>query len=1035
MEIRNGIIFFDTKAEFEAYVSDANNVSITNYPVYIGDTKEIITHNVTYKDASEIDASQITSGTISVDRLPAGSLERCVVVANESARFALTTNDVQDGDTVKQSDTGVMYMVVDVNNLNSDAGYLTYTAVTDWESIANKPEFDYVKYSEQELTDEQKQIARENIGVPTKVSELENDKNYLENGSGIIANGIYVYDTLGRFTLPENWDTSQNDLAVGVAVVHDHGAFVVAGDNFISSPELEYGIKWGGFGVDIPDLQNFETPEEAKTDFDGVNNTKKIINALGEDCAAYVATQYIFKNGKAGYLPSAGEMQLYIDCQVDVDSVLQTLNLSFPTFANEYFGGHVSTELNANECLHTEFGFNGLEGVASKDCSAWFNAGACTYTGGAYEYHLGVYPFLHVEKEDLLIKTNGDGTNLLADDGEYKAIKTVNGESLLGEGNIDVEHLIEVTYNELYDLKHNSQLIPGAKYRIMDYECMLKSESVKGVIGSYHTVVVTALTNNQLSHDGVVIPHVPKIYASDSNGYDYYDLNFSNEYIVIKSGDYEYFCKRHFMQDDSGLIINISSYGECIWASMTEEIMFSTSTMNGTVDEIVTDQNGNTYTVTVPAKTYYGWSSDYIDSIGSSASNRIVGLSLNKNITNGDTIFRIRSSDFRIESVSTVESTETPSYYWYINDYTYRIKYLFENAELIEKLNFGAEYCPNLEMTPFSRHALVHCQLDNGSEASFYFTYVPSIFYRPWWCAINVDSMEMLVLTNENEFEFDLSYNIKTGEQYLLCGMDGSYLMPIGTATVIEDSKFTFQLHKGFIYEMEDVHGNQFPYDFMNSEAYKREVAGIISPNGFLHDGCSNNKVILDTLRYAPVVVSFANGSDDNRVELGNESLNVIRIENSKGNFIKSSSGDILLDSSSYNVINNSYNIKLNGGGFNVIKYSNAIDVDAAQNCEFNYNWSIYFPNTQRITNCFFGYGANHITFNSKYVSDVSIISGVSYVVFNAVNSNNIKVETSNVTLGEDVSNNKIVGKNSANQTIIYNPADLVSDSILNSTF
>ena len=187
MEIRNGIIFFDTKAEFEAYVSDTNNVSITNYPVYIGDTKEIITHNVTYKDASEIDASQITSGKISIDRLPAGSLERCVVVANESARFALTTNDVQDGDTVKQSDTGVMYMVVDVNNLNSDAGYLTYTAVTDWESIANKPEFDYVKYSEQVLTAEQMLQARKNINAIGDVINITFDEIMnLLNTTGLI---------------------------------------------------------------------------------------------------------------------------------------------------------------------------------------------------------------------------------------------------------------------------------------------------------------------------------------------------------------------------------------------------------------------------------------------------------------------------------------------------------------------------------------------------------------------------------------------------------------------------------------------------------------------------------------------------------------------------------------------------------------------------------------------------------------------------------------------------------------------------------
>ena len=77
---------------------------------------------------SDIDASKITSGTIDIARLPQGALDRMVVVANEAARFQLTTADVQNGDTVKQNDTGLMYYVVDDTNLDNEAGYETYTA-------------------------------------------------------------------------------------------------------------------------------------------------------------------------------------------------------------------------------------------------------------------------------------------------------------------------------------------------------------------------------------------------------------------------------------------------------------------------------------------------------------------------------------------------------------------------------------------------------------------------------------------------------------------------------------------------------------------------------------------------------------------------------------------------------------------------------------------------------------------------------------------------------------------------------------------
>lgn len=89
------------------------------------------------------DASAITSGTISIDRLPHGALERCVVVADDTARFALTTSSVQTGDTVKVSGTGKMYFVVDDSNLSTEAGYEVYTAGSatsvPWSGVTGKP--------------------------------------------------------------------------------------------------------------------------------------------------------------------------------------------------------------------------------------------------------------------------------------------------------------------------------------------------------------------------------------------------------------------------------------------------------------------------------------------------------------------------------------------------------------------------------------------------------------------------------------------------------------------------------------------------------------------------------------------------------------------------------------------------------------------------------------------------------------------------------------------------------------------------------
>ena len=92
---------------------------------------------------ANFDASKIASGTISIDRLPKAALERLVVVADDTARFALTTATVQSGDTVKVTSTGKMYLIKDESKLNSEDGYEPYTASSassvPWSGVTGKP--------------------------------------------------------------------------------------------------------------------------------------------------------------------------------------------------------------------------------------------------------------------------------------------------------------------------------------------------------------------------------------------------------------------------------------------------------------------------------------------------------------------------------------------------------------------------------------------------------------------------------------------------------------------------------------------------------------------------------------------------------------------------------------------------------------------------------------------------------------------------------------------------------------------------------
>lgn len=92
---------------------------------------------------ANFDASKIAFGTISIDRLPKAALERLVVVADDTARFALTTATVQSGDTVKVTSTGKMYLIKDESKLSSEDGYEPYTASqassVPWSGVTGKP--------------------------------------------------------------------------------------------------------------------------------------------------------------------------------------------------------------------------------------------------------------------------------------------------------------------------------------------------------------------------------------------------------------------------------------------------------------------------------------------------------------------------------------------------------------------------------------------------------------------------------------------------------------------------------------------------------------------------------------------------------------------------------------------------------------------------------------------------------------------------------------------------------------------------------
>lgn len=77
-------------------------------------------------------------GLIPTEYIPPQVFERMVTVANDTERFALTTDDVQNGDWVYVNSTQIMYFVSDEDHLDTEAGYTPVAAGIAAKAVADK---------------------------------------------------------------------------------------------------------------------------------------------------------------------------------------------------------------------------------------------------------------------------------------------------------------------------------------------------------------------------------------------------------------------------------------------------------------------------------------------------------------------------------------------------------------------------------------------------------------------------------------------------------------------------------------------------------------------------------------------------------------------------------------------------------------------------------------------------------------------------------------------------------------------------------
>ena len=80
----------------------------------------------------------------------------------------------------------------------------------------------------------------------------------------------------------------------------------------------------------------------------------------------------------------------------------------------------------------------------------------------------------------------------------------------------EVLDITEITCSDLVNLINNSNLIPGMKYRIIDYNCTTTQTDTRSA-GHQFDIIVEALDEKTLSENASAIQHAGDTYFADSN--------------------------------------------------------------------------------------------------------------------------------------------------------------------------------------------------------------------------------------------------------------------------------------------------------------------------------------------------------------------------------------------------------------------------------------------------------------------------------------------------------------------------------------
>lgn len=155
---------------------------------------------------------------------------------------------------------------------------------------------------------------------------------------GSIEEGIYILDTDNNLATRSNWDVSNNNKAVGVAVITNKSQFIVGKE--------ESATRWASQSILVNDIVTSTNKNVALQDFAGESNTNKISSQLGSTNTPAVnyCREFTFRNGKKGYLGSLGEWQEVYNNKQEVNLCM---NLIGGTSINNSVANWTSTQYSS----------------------------------------------------------------------------------------------------------------------------------------------------------------------------------------------------------------------------------------------------------------------------------------------------------------------------------------------------------------------------------------------------------------------------------------------------------------------------------------------------------------------------------------------------------------------------------------------------------------------------------------------------------------------------------------------------------------